>query len=133
MEIMDTQRAGRVGPLRRSYQTGLRSKGFRFTTSAGSNTQNLQLAGLAHKLEGIAILTDAQGGFVNTEISFTVNNDTVIERSDARFVEYAPNRDLPFYPFARGLTGQDSISITVQNANPQTISVIIYYRQAPTN
>jgi len=133
MDQMDTMRGPGPGPLRRTYQTGLRSKGFRFTTSAGSNTQNLQLAGLAHKLEGIAILTDAQNGFVNTEISFTVNNDTVIERSDARFVEYAPNRDLPFYPFMRGLTGQDSISVTIQNANPQTVSVIIYYRQAPTN
>ena len=133
MDQMDTMRSPGPSQLRRTYQTGLRSKGFRFTTSAGSNTQNLQLAGLAHKLEGIAILTDAQGGFVNTEISFTVNNDTVIERSDARFVEYAPNRDLPFYPFMRGLTGQDSISVTIQNANPQTVSVIIYYRQAPTN
>lgn len=131
MDMLETQRAPRAGALRRSYQTGLRSKGFRFTTAAGSNTQNLQLAGLAHKLEGIAILTNAQNGFVNTEISFTVNNDTVIDRADARFVEYAPNRDLPFYPFMRGLTGQDSISVTVQNANPQTVSVIIYYRQAP--
>jgi hypothetical protein len=119
--------------MRRGYQQGLRSKGFTFGTSAGSNTQQLNLAGLADRLEGIAILTSAQGGFVDTRLSFTVNNDTVIDNADARFIAYAPERDLPFYPYQRPLTGQDSISVTVNNANPQDISVIIYYRQRVTN
>lgn len=118
------QRADSVS-FKDTYFDGIRCKGFRFNIPTGASTFTLDLSGMAKYFKGITFFT-----FTNTGLTaqLVINNDVVIESSDARFFEKNAANPRETYPFGRALNGQDTINLSFQNTQPAIVlSVLVYY------
>jgi len=118
-------RSNQIG-FKDTYIDGLRCKGFRFSLPAGISVFSLDLSGMAKVFKGIAF-ANVTSLTVTTQL--TINNDVVIESSDARFFSVNGNEQpREAYPFLRGLNGQDTISLSFTNTGAiVSISVLVYY------
>jgi len=119
------QRADSVS-FKDTYFDGIRCKGFRFNIPTGASTFTLDLSGMAKYFKGITFFT-----FTNTGLTaqLVINNDVVIESSDARFFEVNGDANArETYPFIRALNGQDTITLSfVNTAALVDVSVLVYY------
>jgi hypothetical protein len=128
MNMSRAQAAQRAGSpaFKETYQEGLRCKGFRFSVPAGNSNFSLQLSGMAYCFKGIAFYNFTNAGLTT---QLVINNDVVIESSDARFFEVNGDANArETYPFIRALNGQDTITLSfVNTAALVDVSVLVYY------
>jgi hypothetical protein len=81
---------------------------------------------MAYCFKGIAFYNFTNAGLTT---QLVINNDVVIESSDARFFEVNGDANArETYPFIRALNGQDTITLSfVNTAALVDVSVLVYY------
>jgi|DEB0MinimDraft_4_1074332.scaffolds.fasta_scaffold104370_2 hypothetical protein len=108
------------------YETGIRCKGFTVAAASGTTQTTLDLSGFAKQFVGIA-LVDA---LATSDIQLVINNDVVIENTNAQFFNTDDSNPRAFTEFNRPLTGQDTITLKTQATAANTYRVVVYYRNA---
>lgn len=109
------------------------SKGFVFTTQANaSNIFPIQLGGKPRVMHGIIFQCPVGNVTDDDVISLTINSEVVIDKVNwkAYLPTQNPTKAQQFYPIPRGLSGSDSVELTVTSVNSHTIFPIFYLSNA---
>jgi hypothetical protein len=112
------------------YIDGLRAKAFPITTINGVEDNSLTLSGFAKCLNGIVIEPFA-ATTANITMTLIVNNDVVIDSANVDFFTKDASNPRQYYEFFRPLTGQDTITLRIQDTAAQSIEVMLYYQNRP--
>lgn len=118
--------------MRGQYQTGIRAKGFAFSTVTGTQERQISLSGLGREILGIAI--HAPGGTVpDITLTFKINNDVILDSIPAQAIARNENNPRQYFDSYRPLTGQDSILLQVTDGiGGQNFNFTIWYTQRHT-
>ena len=108
------------------YETGIRCKGFTISAAVGSSETTLDLSGFAKQFCGFSL----SGSVATSTIQLVVNNDVVVESSNALFFENDASNPRMYTEFNRPLTGQDTITLKTTATAADTFEIIVYYRNA---
>ncbi len=114
--------------MRVQYIDGIRAKGFALNSVIGTDEAQLSLSGLGKNLLGIAIFA-ADGITDQITISFKVNNDVVLEKINASFLQTSENNPRQYFDLYRPLSGQDTILLEFTSGAALAFEVILYYTQ----
>jgi hypothetical protein len=106
------------------YETGIRCKGFTVDAATGTTTTSLDLSGFAKQFIGFAIV-DALN---TTTVQLTINNDVVVEATNATFFNSDASNPRMFSEFNRPLSGQDTISLRTTAGAADVFFIVVYYR-----
>jgi len=116
-----------IEQVRAVIRKQVRSKGFVFGISNGSNSFDIDLSGTARVFLGFA-LTAVDPVLADTprDVTITINNEIVIDRVPPNFFSEAFMDDEYFY-FPRPLSGQDTIVFDVTGVADFELLAIVYY------
>lgn len=107
-----------------------RARGFRFGVVAGGGAANvfdIPLSGTARVFLGFSLLFDETvPASVPLDITITINNEIVIDQVPPGFFNPAFMDD-EYYFFPRPLSGQDTITLTVNGTAIIDLLLIAYY------
>jgi hypothetical protein len=112
------------------YIDGLRAKAFPITSVNGVQDNSLTLSGFAKCLNGI-IIEPLAANLNNVTISLIVNNDVVIDSANANFFDQDASNPRQYFEFYRPLTGQDTITLRVEDTGAQSFEILLYYQNKP--
>jgi len=105
-----------------------RSRGFNFNLASGSQPNNIELSGTARIFLGFSLLLQPDVIFADriTGVTFTVNNEIVIQDVDPEF--FSPEfMDDEYYFFPRPLSGSDTLNLQTEALADQALRMIAYY------
>ena len=109
-----------------------RIKGYSLSTPTGRTTFNLELSGTARIFIGFSLQPIVQAtatdidNFPN-EVQQTINNEIIIDRAHPVFFGQGYT-DEEYYQLIRPLSGQDTITLVLNNtAAATTMGLVIYY------
>jgi len=105
-----------------------RTDGYELACAITTNTFALNISGDAEMMLGFAILNsdDATSGVASTAMTFTVNNEIIVSKTNPNFFNYLFT-DEEFYYFPRPLNGRDKINVTLESPSVENVSFVIYY------
>lgn len=99
------------------------AKGYTLATANGTAESRLTISGIARKLLGIAF-----SPVTGVNVTWKVNNDTILDRVDVSLLSKDENTGLIFYPFPRELSGNDTVEISFNSvAASVEINYAIHY------
>lgn len=101
-----------------------RCKGFTIATINGSVNLPVTFPGGGAQLMGIAVLSTS----LTQTLTFTVNNDVVIDAVNASAFQRDVDNPRSYYQFFRQLTGSDTLTMRIQDTGLGTFTMVAYYR-----
>ena len=112
------------------YVDGLRAKAFSITTINGVQDNTLTLSGFAKCFNGL-IIDGGASNLQNMTATLIINNDVVIDSATPAFFETDAANPRQYFEFYRPLTGQDTITLRIQDTGAQSLEVLVYYQNRP--
>lgn len=103
-----------------------RAKGFTIATVIGSVNLPVSFPGGGAQLVGIAVTSTS----VTQTLTFTVNNDVVIDGVSVVAFQKTSANPTPFYRFFRPLSGSDTLTMRIADTVAGTFTMVAYYRSA---
>lgn len=111
-----------------------RVKGYAYSVTTGTTTNNIQLSGTARIFLGLALIPRNPGNPIQTEgfqriatVTLKINNEIIIQDVDPNFLSAMFNTD-EYYYLPRPLSGTDEITISFTNPGATELAnLIIYY------
>jgi hypothetical protein len=118
--------------MRGQYQTGIRAKGFAFTTVVGTQERQISLSGLGREILGVAV-HGLSGVIPDVTLTFKINNDVILDSIPAQAIARNEVNPRQYFDAYRPLTGQDSILLQVTDGTGgQNFNFTIWYTQRHT-
>jgi len=105
-----------------------RARGFQFGISTGVNKNTIELSGTARIFLGFSIFfsPDEDFGTLPDKVTFTINNEIVIQDVNPNF--FTPDfMDDEYYSFPRPLSGTDTIELETEGNADVDLFLIVYY------
>ncbi len=118
-----------IGAMRDFVKVQKRSKGFIMTTVVGTKKFDLDISGDGVFFLGLNVTSATPTTLWKHNFKLMFNEEQLFADNNGKFIcpELNPNKDMEFFPYPRPMSGNDSITLTIESTEAVDLFVNTYY------